>query len=89
MFKQIEFYSLKEALEFVAKHGGVIGEPSSRYDEIDYYPPYGAFAPAGAIVKLVDGSYFAIEAYTNGPLSEVTPDEDFGVKMFGWEKQNV
>jgi hypothetical protein len=78
-----EIATLLEALKFVAENGGVV-ESVSHSDAYslanDYYPE-----PASDFVRLASGAVFGIEAYTNGPLSDVTPDEDFGVRCLVFE----
>lgn len=76
------FGDLLEALAFVSAHGGptevvvgaVPGYTRSRH---------AALGVESHFVKLADGCYFGVEAYSHGPLSEVTPDEDFGVMVIG------
>jgi hypothetical protein len=82
--RRVDFTSLKEALIFVATHGTPV-EDVKAYEAIEGFeiPWGGAFGPCYQLTRLADGSYFGVEAYNNGPLSEVTPDEDFGVKVFG------
>lgn len=85
---QIKIGGLREALEFVAQHGGVTSEEVNGYGLASgYFPATGAFASASSFAKLADGSVLGIEAFTNGPLSEVTPDEDFGVNIYGFIKE--
>lgn len=81
--RQLTFYSLMEALTFVKEHGGPV--KSHTGDGLgDYVPASGAYAPASDFVELADGSIFGVEAYSNGPLSAVTPDEDYGVNLLGF-----
>lgn len=79
------FETLNEALLFVAANGGTTPEDVPVYAQLhDYQPPFnGAFWPCYKASKLASGAYLVVEAYNNGPLSEVTPDEDFGVRVLG------
>jgi hypothetical protein len=86
--QRVELKSLSEGLAFVAGHGGPVGEFNAW--EIDgYMPPQGAYDSAGSYVLLADGSVFGVESYNNGPLSEVTPDEDFGVTILGFVPEGI
>lgn len=88
---KIEFKGLQEAFNFLIAHGGVERDlnvyNNSEFPYEIILPPHGAFGPAASYVLLKDGSIFGVEAYTNGPLSDVTPDEDFGVNLVGWTNQ--
>lgn len=79
--KRIDFYKLTEALQFVLQNGG----PSN-----DIEHPYSIYEPKGQEYKLVElrsGNFFGIEAQTKGPYSEVTPDVDTEVHVFGLIKE--
>lgn len=81
---KVEFKTLSEALTFVIAHGGPADEIPAYTSIPDYdWPSNGAFGPCYQAVRLTDGAYFIVEAYSNGPLSEITPDEDFGVNLIG------
>ena len=84
--KKIILENLMAALAFIDKHGGA-KEKINPYSIVcpDFFPSSGAYADAGEFVQLADGAVFGVEAYTNGPISEVTPDEDFGVVLLGFE----
>lgn len=80
--EKIIIKSLLQALIFVKEHGDAV-------KELDYHHDMamGAYSMAGGAVELTDGSILLINAYSNGPLSEVTPDEDFGIEIFGYIKE--
>lgn len=84
MAKKLEFKNLLEALAFIAEHGGAVAEQSEYGLSNEYRSESGAFGPASSWVKCADGAIFGVEVYNNGPLSEVTPAVDMGVKLTGF-----
>lgn len=86
-YRRLDFETLREALLFVAAGGGTVVDKvdTESYPNIEGFdtPWGGAYGPCFKLARLANGSYFGVEAYSNGPLSEVTPDEDFGVRVFG------
>lgn len=79
--KETQFTGLMEALAFIAVHGGQVEDVP---DIPGHDTPHGAYETAGSYTRLADGSYFGVEAYSRGPISEVTGDEDYGVILLGW-----
>jgi len=79
--RECVFWELTTALRFVTERGGPVEEIVGPIP--GYQRAHGAYGYGDAFVRLADGSYFGVVAYTKGSLSEVTPEDDFGVRIVG------